>query len=658
MPLIAASTCSHMPFGAGDRARWPATGSNAIELVVPRLAHTQNGVRPAARSAATSRGERVGAHRERLVVGHDAELRRCRCRRCAGPSRCWSAPGPWRRRRGAMVSPSVFTAPPVARQRAARMDARVASLAEPWMTPPPCALVLRNALGQPEQLLHPVHHQRLDLGARRAGDPAHALHAEAGRGELAEDRRVADVGGEVGEEARVLPVGEAGHDDAVEVGEHVGERLGRGGRVLGQHGADVAGLHLAADRVLLDPLQVVGDPVDQGVAVRGGTRRASRACRRYRVRSQAGVPRCLRSAHEPATSTRTASPSTPPRPAGSLRPTCAKGVGGVPLLCVHGWPETKRDLLEGDRAAGRRRVRGDRARPARLRRQRAWAPTGSTTWPATARDLYALVHDVLGHDRVVLLGGDLGGPVVQDLALRHPEWVDRMVLFNSPLPYLKDEMAGIAGTRPAREASRLLPAPGHRPRRAGRRARHARAAPPLHRHVLHQPVLGASRARSSGARARSTSTPSRSPTRPSCGRASAATRARSTRRHAASRRCSARTTHTARSAVRRQRPRDLPGVRPHGGASCSRTTSGPFLLRDCGHFVPWEAPHALGQRHGGVLQRPAGRPPLSEVGRQHRWRPRDAECTVRSSAAAAVVPGFGCVADGIAGARRWRSARR
>ncbi len=26
---------------------------------------------------------------------------------------------------------------------------------------------------------------------------------------------------------------------------------------------------------------------------------------------------------------------------------------------------------------------------------------------------------------------------------------------------------------------------------------------------------------------------------------------------------------------------------------CSPITSGPFLLRDCGHFVPWEAPHAL-----------------------------------------------------------------
>jgi pimeloyl-ACP methyl ester carboxylesterase len=53
---------------------------------------------------------------------------------------------------------------------------------------------------------------------------------------------------------------------------------------------------------------------------------------------------------------------------------------------------------------------------------------------------------------VVLLGGDLGGPVIQDLALRYPEWVDRMVLFNSPLPYDKERMAGMR-TRPAREAS-------------------------------------------------------------------------------------------------------------------------------------------------------------------------------------------------------------
>ena len=31
---------------------------------------------------------------------------------------------------------------------------------------------------------------------------------------------------------------------------------------------------------------------------------------------------------------------------------------------------------------------------------------------------------------------------------------------------------------------------------------------------------------------------------------------------------------------------------------------GPFLLRDCGHFVPWEAPHAL-VSGTALLQRPA-----------------------------------------------------
>ena len=54
---------------------------------------------------------------------------------------------------------------------------------------------------------------------------------------------------------------------------------------------------------------------------------------------------------------------------------------------------------------------------------------------------------------MVLLGGDLGGPIIQDLALRYPEWVDRMVLFNSPLPFDKDRMAHLHETRPAREAS-------------------------------------------------------------------------------------------------------------------------------------------------------------------------------------------------------------
>ena len=39
---------------------------------------------------------------------------------------------------------------------------------------------------------------------------------------------------------------------------------------------------------------------------------------------------------------------------------------------------------------------------------------------------------------------------------------------------------------------------------------------------------------------------------------------------------------------------------------------GPFLLRDCGHFVPWEAPHALISGCAAFcadLLGPAGAPP-------------------------------------------------
>ena len=48
--------------------------------------------------------------------------------------------------------------------------------------------------------------------------------------------------------------------------------------------------------------------------------------------------------------------------------------------------------------------------------------------------------------RVVLAGGDLGGPVIQDLALRWPELTGRMVLFNSPLPASGDRYANIGAS--------------------------------------------------------------------------------------------------------------------------------------------------------------------------------------------------------------------
>jgi pimeloyl-ACP methyl ester carboxylesterase len=52
---------------------------------------------------------------------------------------------------------------------------------------------------------------------------------------------------------------------------------------------------------------------------------------------------------------------------------------------------------------------------------------------------------------VVAVAGDLGGPVVQDLALRFPGFVERLVLFNAPLPYLREKMSGLR-TRPPVES--------------------------------------------------------------------------------------------------------------------------------------------------------------------------------------------------------------
>ena len=92
-----------------------------------------------------------------------------------------------------------------------------------------------------------------------------------------------------------------------------------------------------------------------------------------------------------------------------------EGEGGYPLLLVHGWPETKRIWWRNIEPLAAGRLRGDRPRPARLRRL-GLAPDGFYDLAAYARDLHALVHDVLGHERCAAAGGDVGGGRVQDLA--------------------------------------------------------------------------------------------------------------------------------------------------------------------------------------------------------------------------------------------------
>lgn len=125
---------------------------------------------------------------------------------------------------------------------------------------------------------------------------------------------------------------------------------------------------------------------------------------------------------------------------------------GVALLCVHGWPESKRifwKVIQPLVAAGFDVIVPD----LRGFGDSGPAPDGFYDTPSHARDLQALVVEELGYDEVVVVGGDLGGPVIQDMALRYPDVVRRMVLFNSPLPFDKDRMGSIPGTRAPREAS-------------------------------------------------------------------------------------------------------------------------------------------------------------------------------------------------------------
>lgn len=111
------------------------------------------------------------------------------------------------------------------------------------------------------------------------------------------------------------------------------------------------------------------------------------------------------------------------------------GEGGYPLLLVHGWPETKRIWWRNIAPlahAGFEVIVPD----LRGFGDSGLAPDGFYDLAAHARDVYALVHDALGHEHCSAAGGDLGGGVIQDLGLRFDGFLERQVLFNSILPLL------------------------------------------------------------------------------------------------------------------------------------------------------------------------------------------------------------------------------
>ena len=277
-------------------------------------------------------------------------------------------------------------------------------------------------------------------------------------------------------------------------------------------------------------------------------------------------------------------------PRGFAQAFVREGLGGVPLVCVHGWPETKRvfwKVIEPLAAAGFEVIVPD----LRGFGDSEVGPDGFHDVASHSRDIYALVHDVLGHERVVLVAGDLGGPVVQDLALRHPEWVDRMVLFNSPLPYLKDDMAAIVGTRPAREAADYFLRQGTDPdglaaelTTEGQRQRyiatfytsrfwaHPGAFAGEGEVAFHTAPFGdAAKLRASFGGYESTFNPAARSEPGMIGR------------------------NDVTLTLILFGPSDhvLYTAFDQMAAVVFPNHVGPFLLRDCGHFVPWEAPHAL-----------------------------------------------------------------
>jgi len=114
------------------------------------------------------------------------------------------------------------------------------------------------------------------------------------------------------------------------------------------------------------------------------------------------------------------------------------GIGGKPLLLVHGWPETKliweRNVvplaeLGFEVIVPDLRGFGDSPVPA----------DGFQDLAAHSRDLEALVRSVLGHESCTAAGGDLGGGVIQDMSLRFDGLIERQVMFNTILPLLPNE---------------------------------------------------------------------------------------------------------------------------------------------------------------------------------------------------------------------------
>ena len=115
-----------------------------------------------------------------------------------------------------------------------------------------------------------------------------------------------------------------------------------------------------------------------------------------------------------------------------------EGIGGPPLVLLHGYPETKRIWwrnIEPLVAAGFEVIVPD------LRGHGDSDLSVDDTYDIVtySRDIHTLVHDVLGHERVGLVGGDVGGVVAVDIVQRFDGFVEGLCFFDTVPPMLVDE---------------------------------------------------------------------------------------------------------------------------------------------------------------------------------------------------------------------------
>jgi pimeloyl-ACP methyl ester carboxylesterase len=123
------------------------------------------------------------------------------------------------------------------------------------------------------------------------------------------------------------------------------------------------------------------------------------------------------------------------------------GQGGRPLLLIHGWPETRliwERNVEALAQAGFEVISPD----LRGFGDSPLAPDDRYDVAAHSTDMAELVRS-LGHERIAVCAGDLGGVVAQDLSLRFDGLVERLCLFNTIPPLVE------GGPPPISRATRM-----------------------------------------------------------------------------------------------------------------------------------------------------------------------------------------------------------